>query len=278
MNIARILSKVGDHLFLIGFIIARFRLLPLPILPIIVNILSLIFYLLGYILSIIAYQLSPDHPSLPNTWYGFSQFKTQSKISAMLGLAATTVCFMVFISPLAVIPVLWLFAMSNVFWCLAEYHKFNNPLAYENDYLPARQQSYLGYAFIMTILSIFSAIATTITLLCPATAVVILPISMIVTILLSLAALNYWIDSNFSYLQYQSSQSSYQLMTNKLIDKQVYKKTPVIAPTTTILKSATYLMTNLSNEEPIVIESRNNTIKDTDTTNYQYSNHIGLTN
>lgn len=195
MSLSTLLNNISSKLFLAGFVIAKFRLIPIPLFNLVIYILSLICYFAGYMLSFIAHILEPDDTTAPTAWYQLIQIKTKSKISAFFGLIAIISCFVAFAFPPLTICSLWLFIISNLFWCFSEYRKINHPP--EQGYPAARRKTYLIYAVITTCSSIVVGVLATIALLIPPAAIIISTISTICAIILSLAAMQYWFDYQF---------------------------------------------------------------------------------
>ena len=192
----KIWDAVSGIFFFFGFAISKLRFLPSALVSVISNIISLFCLLAAYVTWIIASYLYPDHPRSKGHWYGFSELKEQNKIAAAFGLVAVIVCFFsIALQPL-IIPALWLFVASNIFWTISQIHKIKHPPAFERDYSSTRQASYLRYAIIVTAISIITATCVTITTLFPPVAVTVVTISTILSLLLGLTAIEAWLECN----------------------------------------------------------------------------------
>ncbi len=190
------IDKLSNIFFIMGLFFSKLHYFPLYFLSGLFNLVALSFYLLGYITWLTASFLHPDTAINDEEWYGFAQFKQQYSISALIGTVATVLTLATLFSQILILPSAWLFLVSNVFWCIAEYHKLKNPPAY-GDYSHTQQTSYLNYCITSTSLSFFVAAMTTLTFCIPPTAIFTVPFSLLVGAGFSLVSFYYWRDYRF---------------------------------------------------------------------------------
>ena len=180
------LDGAVSQLFIIGFAASKFRSIPIVLVSLILTLISLIAYLLGYFLWFIATLLYPDHPRKQEFWYGFAQFKQQYQLASLLGAIACIMCLLC--PPLFLVPALWIFAISNMLWSIAEYHKLQHPPTDNPNYSTKQQTLYLRYVILMTAVCVLSAICATMAIFCPQLAFLAFILPMTVGNLLTLAA------------------------------------------------------------------------------------------
>lgn len=196
---AKILDKVSGVFFFIGFVFSKLQSIPLVFLSALFNLLSLISYLTAYSLWLAACERYPDHPS-PKSWYSSIQLKNQHRFAAVFGTLAIMSCLVAIIFPIALIPAAWCFLISNIVWCVAEYHKMRHPPVYDPEYSSERQAVYMRYALLMTSASLITALATTLVLCFPPITMATLITATIVCLLINLAALQDWVK--FTWADY----------------------------------------------------------------------------
>lgn len=187
------LDKASSIFFFLGLISSKVRYIPLSLFWPILNTATLAFYFLGYILWLIASFLRPSLAPKKFTWYSFAEFKQQHKLAAILGVIATILSVLAIAFPILLVPASWLFLLGNCIWCVAEYHKFNNPPLYDDNYSHEKQKIYLRYALLMTSITLVGALATTVTFCFPAIVLPVMLFSTLLGILLNLTALHEWI-------------------------------------------------------------------------------------
>src|SRR3990167_7756953 len=173
---------------------AKLRLLPIPILSSVSNLLSTTCYLLGYIFWFIACHFYLDHPAQKETWYGFAELKNQHRITAALGFIGIVLCLVSLIFPAFLLPGVSLFAISNVMWSIAEYHKRQNP-PQDPSYSPLRQNNYLRYAVLSTLVSMITVASLAFTLIFPSIGAALFAFSF-VGVLLTIAAFYFLLHSS----------------------------------------------------------------------------------
>lgn len=188
------LDKLSSYLFAIGLVTGKLKSLPFWVLQSILNVVSLIAYLVGYVTWFIASLFYPDHPRKRDSWYGFTEFKQQFQLSALLGTVATIMCF---INPVLIIPAAWIYALSNSLWSIAEYHKRENPNRSDPLYSTAKQNYYFKYTLHITIISTITAAASTLALIFPPASFVILAASTTLCICSAIAGFYNWYKCMF---------------------------------------------------------------------------------
>lgn len=206
------LDRASGYFFTAGFFISRMRVLPFAILNSVLNLTSLLAYLVGYIAWFAATLFYTDRPR-SDAWYGFAEFKQQYQISSVIGTAATIICLTY---PPLIIPALWLFVVSNFIWGVSEYHKKNNPALWDNDFSSARHDYYLNYVYLMTTVSLLTAGASTLALYVPTIAAATLMASTIVGSALTVVAFYYWYTQAYGHYKPNRVQHSYNSMAEIL--------------------------------------------------------------
>ena len=190
------LGKVSSFFFFSGFVCGKIKLLPIPVVSAAFNIISLVFYMMGYGVWFIASHFYPSHTQTEEEWYGFAQFKEQYLFAATLGFLATALSIAGFFVPVLIIPAAWMFVASNFMWTSGEYHKLNNPPLDEN-YSHTYQKTYTSYALTMTTISIVAALSTTAIFLFPPVTVPVLILSAFIVVGLGALAAENWLDYTF---------------------------------------------------------------------------------
>ncbi|WP_131783415.1 hypothetical protein [Legionella gresilensis] len=266
MSYGKYLNKFSSLFFFVGFATAKLQLLPFYLFTFITSIFSMACYLTGYLLWLIASFINPHSTRHSDFWYGFTSFTTQHKLAATLGAIATVFFFISLTSPFVAIPAVWLFAASNTFWCIAEYHKWKHP-PQDKEYSANRQSKYLQYALLTTATSFVTALSITFSMIFPLSAFAILTSAAIISLIFSIQSLNAWASANLSndkpdcpltesYLQmvenFKISKSEVSQVHNKenASDKNLTSQKPLFSDETT------HYLTNLSaNEMSISIET-----------------------
>lgn len=201
MSYADILDKTSSIFFIMGTLFSKLRLLPFALFSLVANVISQILYLGGYILWFVASYLYPEHPRLKDQWYGFGQFKEQSRISAVVGTVASIFSVIAIFQPVLIIPALWFFFISNVIWSISHYHRLKNPPDFEADYSATSQVNYIGYAFLTTCVSFVTAFCITASILFPVISFAMLTTSTILGLIITLVALEYLVNFSFNNTQ-----------------------------------------------------------------------------
>ena len=179
--------KLSNYSFGVGTVLSNLRRIPIlnTILELPVTLLWLLGYSTWYIGSLLHEK---NHSRKYNSWYGFIEFKQQHLTSALLGTIATVIC--IFAPTMIVIPA-WLFFISNVFWTIGSFHKQNQPEKHLDDhsYSTDKQTAYTHFTLSGTLLSLFTAITTTMSVVFPLSAPAILSFSIIPAAVLSIISL-----------------------------------------------------------------------------------------
>ncbi|OGV45010.1 MAG: hypothetical protein A3F46_02420 [Legionellales bacterium RIFCSPHIGHO2_12_FULL_42_9] len=195
MNHAKNLDNASGKLFLAGFMTAKIRQLPIPFIGQILGLISFSCYLIGYIMWLIASRFYPSHPPKAESWYGFTQIKNQNRTAAALGLAGVTLCLLSFAFPVLLLPGMSLFALSNIIWSIAEYHRRQNPPRNDAAYSPPKQDYYVSYAVLSTIVSVMSAASLALAIIFPPIAIPVLFFSAFVGFTMTVAACYFLLNS-----------------------------------------------------------------------------------
>lgn len=190
-------DKISSGFFFAGFIIAKLHHFPIPIpaINVILTLASMSLYLAGYAVWAYTARHYPPHRRPHENWYGFAQLKTQYFLSALLGVIGAGLLIGAVFCPIAAIPGLWFFAVSNILWHIAETHKYHHPPANDITYSSMRQNKYMGFASLVTVISLLSALGGTLSILFPPLSIAFLGFSMLISISLGIAAGCIWFDA-----------------------------------------------------------------------------------
>lgn len=231
------LDKASSIFFLIGFVVSKLQHAPFAILSMLSNLGTLFFYSIGYTLWLVACQMYPDQPAKKQFWYGFAQFKNQHRVSAVLGAVAIVCCVIAISFPIALVPANWLFVLSNCIWCIAEYHKKQNPPTDNQNYSSSQQSAYLRYAIVSTTMLLLTAIATTIATLFPPLAIFVFAASTLLGISLGAVAFYCWVDCTLNDHKPDYQSNSYTMLSetlgapsNTIEHSQTYDVAPINSP------------------------------------------------
>ena len=186
---AKVLDRVTGYLFFTGFVTSRLKIIPVSLVGAIFNLISLFSYLSGYLAWYLAAFLYPDHPRKQDEWYGFAEFKIQYQLAALIGLIATIMCL---IMPVLIIPVAWIYTISNTIWAISEYHKLKHPPPSTENYSTAKQSVYVRYAAAIAINSAITAVSASIVFFFPPLAIPLITAATIVGLALTAIAIYYW--------------------------------------------------------------------------------------
>lgn len=197
MSNATRLTKASSVFFFFGFTASKIRYVPIVIASALLSLISLGLYLIGYLLWFIGSHIQTDHSKHDHKWYGFAQFKEQYRLAALLGLVATAFSAIALFAPVLIIPAVWLFLGSNIFWAIGEYHKLNHPPQNDPDYSQGHQLAYLSYAITMSVITLLAATSTTLILLFPPLIAPIMIVSTVLSIGLGTLVVEYWLSFTF---------------------------------------------------------------------------------
>lgn len=150
-------------LFFSGAVLIKIQLAMVPPLSIITNSIALGMYLGGYILWLIQSLLIPNRTHPNESWYGVNSFKKQFTAASIIGLIGTITGIASIFFPLLIIPTCWIFLISNICWLIGEYQKTTSPHQDDPDYQPQKQLAYYQYVKVIMIVSLVTAVITTIT-------------------------------------------------------------------------------------------------------------------
>ncbi len=220
MSHATRLDKASSYLFLLGFFISKIQYIPILIIAPFIKTISLILYFLAYSLWFIAGFIYPDHKKKNDEWYGFAQLKEQYQLAAVIGLAATVLSILALFVPILTLPAVWIFFVSNIIWIIGEYHKLNNPPQYELNYSHGHQNAYLSYAITMTLISLLTAISTSIILIVPPIAIPVFIIATLLSVGMGALAGEFVLDYNFGNHPLTPIKNSYDQMI-ELLDTSI---------------------------------------------------------
>lgn len=187
------IDKASAFFFATAFVLAKAQYFSLPLIAGILNLVSLILYLIGYILWALAATLFPLHKRKFPTLLGFTDFQQPYLHAAIFGFIATFYCFMAMSSPVLIIPATWIYFVSNMIWCLSEYHKLLYPPGWNQAYPDEKQRNQLIYTSLVSAITLLSAISITIAFCLPLLAPQILIASMTLGAILGAIALGFWL-------------------------------------------------------------------------------------
>lgn len=193
MRYAARLEKISNAFFLSGFFISKAQHIPIPIVSSIINLISLVMYFLGYLLWYLGSFIFPNRQRSEDQWYGFAQFREQYKLAAIIGLIATALSIVAIMIPIFILPASWLFLISNAIWTVSEYHKLKNPALYEPNVSVSQQDAYVSYAITMSVISLLTALSTSLILLFPALALPIFFGATLIGVGMGVLAFEFWL-------------------------------------------------------------------------------------
>ena len=164
------LDKASGTLFMLGLVSGKLRFIPIPLFSSVIALISLGSYLAGYLIWLFTCRFYPQYPAIPQTWFGFLPIRQQHLLAAITGVVAMGLCFAALALPILAVAGTWIFALSNLFWVIAEYHRLKNPPTplINPYYVHRRQVYYLSYAILATLVSILAGLLFTAPLLLPA--------------------------------------------------------------------------------------------------------------
>lgn len=213
------LARLGDNLFFTGFIISKSTLVPIALVSLILNIISLTIYAIAYLvwfLSSYASHNNRDYCELP----AYKQFKKhviQYLFSSLTGVVATILSVVAIFFPIIAIPAAALFLVSNLCWVVGEYYRLK--LSDKSEHyaiVPKAQQAYFQYAVTATLVSIITLTSVVLCAAFPPLTLVITAVTFIIGGVLGCFALIRWADSkaiNLRDSQTESKQSYHQVIS-----------------------------------------------------------------
>lgn len=161
MSHFRRLDSASGIFFLLGAVNNKLRNIPIPLVSLIFNTISLGFTLIGYILWTASCMLAPKERRKKEAWYGFSQYKHQNRLAGIIGVIGIALFFVGIAVPVIIPVAYWLIFISNAYWAIAEFHKLRSPPQNEPGYTKKNQNHYYNYALLITLASLISAIGYT---------------------------------------------------------------------------------------------------------------------
>ncbi|RMX18642.1 hypothetical protein [Legionella jordanis] len=179
-----------------GFLTSQLQHSPHPFISALANLASLFFNSIAYGLWLAAAQLYPDYPRKKDHWYGFAEIKKQHLVAAAIGALAIVVCIAGIVIPPFLVLGSWLFFTSNLFWCIAEYHKQKNPPGNDLNFSVAKQEAYVRYAILNTLITLIPAVTATIALFFPPAALLAFVASVTLGICLGSVSIYCWFEYN----------------------------------------------------------------------------------
>jgi hypothetical protein len=197
INIRSAIKSVTDALsnmfFFLGLITSKLRLLPIPVVSPVCNILSLIFYGLAYGLSWVSSLLTPHGTEEKK------KFKILLVIASLTGLLATVLCAMSLIFPVLLIPSLWLYCIANSVWTVSEIIKIYYKELQTEDYDAVKQPKYINYAITVSLIAFIAAFVATLAAIFPTISLPLLVISSFICVALSILAIQLYVSSVIAY-------------------------------------------------------------------------------
>ncbi|MBI2785279.1 MAG: hypothetical protein HYX60_02780 [Legionella longbeachae] len=100
---------------------------------------------------------------------------------------------------------------------IGEYHKLHNPPINDSQFSKTRQHAHLSFTIMLSLISLISAIATTVIFLLPPIALSISIFSVLLCVGLGISAFEFWLDSNFGSHKPPPIPGSYHQMSKKLL-------------------------------------------------------------
>lgn len=216
VNQKKQLNNAASYLFFSAFVTSKLRQLPFALLSPILNALSITFNLLGYLVWCLATFMHPEQKPHQYEWYGFAQFKEQHRMAAVLGILGSVLSFVAIAYPVFLIPAVWLFLGSNIFWTISEYHKYKNPAIQDPDYSHKKQKNFLYYAGTMTAIGFVTALATTLSICFPITSLFVLIASGLICTGLGVLSFEYWLKCAMITNENNGTSESYRQMSSPL--------------------------------------------------------------
>jgi hypothetical protein len=207
------LDTAGGVVFFGGAALIKIQLALPPPFSVIINSIALGLYSIGYVLWLIESLLLPKRTHSNEAWHAVNAFKKQFTAASIIGLIATMCGIASIFFPLLIIPTCWIFMLSNACWVIGEYQKTASPPKDDPAYQHQKQLAYYQYVQVIAIISLTTAIITTVSFFFPPfiwAAVIVAPI-------LSLLALKTWFDAhlvNYAPKSPQKHESSYESMNH----------------------------------------------------------------
>lgn len=146
----------------LGFVVSKFKYLPIAFLASFALPFSLYLSLLGYFFWFLASQY---YSYAINTVLG-SKMRRDQKGAALFGIFAVLLCIGSEIFPLGALYSYWFLGLSNLFWARSEYYKKESFLK-NKDPATAQQEAYFEQTLALCFLSCLTAFSNTLTFMFP---------------------------------------------------------------------------------------------------------------
>jgi len=163
-KIAGAFDMASGLAFYTGMACMRVRDVPNPVVSLAFTIIALSAYLIGYGAWLLAALLYKEDKPKTERWYGFTLYKKQIIVAAMIGLIATILSLAM---PELFAATACLFFISNLIWAVGEYHKIHNKDLHGPGFSTNKQKIYFVYAGLTTFISLMTASMATTILLYP---------------------------------------------------------------------------------------------------------------
>ena len=216
MSHSKRLDTASGFFFTVGFIVEKIKFFPVVIVSSLVTLVSLVMYMIAYLLWLIASCLRTDHNTKSDEWYGFAQFKEQYRLASILGLLASVLSITAIFFPVFTIPAVWIFFVSNAVWAVSEYHKLNNPPTNDSDYSSQYQNTYSSYTVTIAAIAFLGAVSTTLIFICPYITVPVIIITSFLGGGLGVLAMHFGFELIFGDKQPGLINVSYDMMSSTL--------------------------------------------------------------
>lgn len=237
MKPAENLDKASSIFFFLGFITTQLQHAPILLLSGLSYVGSLFFYTFGYFFWLIACHYYPEIPPQKQHWYGFSDFKNQNRFAAIIGGVGVIFSIIGLFIPVGFVLASWLFLLSNLIWCVSEFHKTKNPPLSDPNYSTSHQEAYLRFAMISTLMCFVPAIVATVIFFFPLIASTMILIGTGISLFLGAHALYAWVDTNCTDHQPDRMNHSYSLLSKTLgedvqhdLENEIDKDKPMTFP------------------------------------------------
>jgi hypothetical protein len=197
MSKAKYLENASGACFFSGFMLSKLQYLPFPIIAAILRFVSLGIYLIGYIMWFIACLLQPEYKRKGAKWYGFAMLKDQLLFSSLIGFIATIISLIAIPIPFLFPAAAWLYTLGNALWAIGEYHKLHNPPEEDKQFSYKKQNAYFKYSVTMTLISLVTAIASSLIIALPLATIPITVFSACICVGLGAFAFENWLEATF---------------------------------------------------------------------------------
>lgn len=195
---SKYLDKITDYCFLVGMFTSKLKNIPHPITSFIFNTISLSSYLIAYVAWYISSLFYKNYREKNFNWLHYFDFKQQYQLAALLGTIASVMSIIV---PTLMIPIAWLYTISNLYWHIGEVYLKKNPSDYDLNYSERRQELNCYRTLLVLLVSAITAMTETLIFFYPFLATIFIPISFTVGSVLTVVALALLLKSTFGTFQ-----------------------------------------------------------------------------